>query len=73
MEEGESRLERIKRSGVLRVGYVEDNPPFGYRNNEDDLVGFDIDLIQRLAWDLRATLELVPCKPDDRGADVGRG
>jgi hypothetical protein len=34
-------LERIRESGVLKVGYHPDNLPFSYFNMAGELVGFD--------------------------------
>ena len=71
--EGESALDRIRRTGELRVGFVPTSPPFSHRNAAGDRVGFDIDLIQRFAWDLDARLVLVPATrtsiPDALRAD----
>jgi ABC-type amino acid transport substrate-binding protein len=58
--EGETLLDRIRRTGELRVGFVDKTPPFAHRNAAEELVGFDIDLIQRFAWDLQVRLVLVP-------------
>ena len=55
-----TRMERIRRTGELRVGYMPDRAPFCYRNANGRLVGFDVDLVQRLARDLKASLRLVP-------------
>ncbi|MHC4940384.1 MAG: cation:dicarboxylate symporter family transporter [Planctomycetota bacterium] len=60
LREGESRLERIRRRGVLRVGYLEDHVPFSYRNRKGELVGFDVAMAHRLARDLGVTLEFSP-------------
>ena len=60
LRDGENRLERILRTGVLRVGYEPNNPPFCYRNASGKLVGFDVDLIQRLAFSLGVELRFVP-------------
>ncbi|UCC83504.1 MAG: cation:dicarboxylase symporter family transporter [Gemmatimonadota bacterium] len=57
---GETVLERIQRTGELRVGYLESNPPFTYRNDDGALVGFEVDLAHRLAVELEAELRLVP-------------
>ena len=62
--EGEEYIQRVRRSGVLRVGYVPRTPPFSYRNRAGDLVGFDVDLAQRLARDLEVKLVLVPYDRD---------
>lgn len=59
MRPGESLLERIRRRGVLRVGYNEDKLPFAFFNGRGDLVGFDINMAHALARDLGVTLEFV--------------
>jgi len=61
----EGRLERVRRTKELRVGYISDRAPFCYRNANGRLVGFDVDLVQRLARDLKASLRLVPFKRDE--------
>jgi len=57
---GQSRLDRIKQRGVIRVGYDPDRLPFSYTNIAGKLVGFDIDMAQRLAQELGVTIEFVP-------------
>ena len=64
LREGEKRIDRIRRTGELRVGYLPKHPPFCYRNGTGKLVGFDIDLIQRLAAEIGVGLRLVPYRPD---------
>lgn len=53
-------LERIRHSGELRVGYNPDVVPFSFRNENGELVGFDIAHAYRLARDLNVALTLVP-------------
>lgn len=53
------RLETIRTSGTLRVAYMPDRLPFAYRNKDGIAVGYDIDLVQRLAKNLDVDLELV--------------
>ncbi len=67
LEDDEGYLARIRRTGVLRVGFVPDNPPFSYQNSAGELVGFDVDLIQHLAADLDVSLVLVPVVRADLG------
>ena len=59
-EPGESRLDRIRRRGTIRVGYQPDRVPFSYFNQNGELVGFDVDLIHRLAFSLGVSIEFVP-------------
>lgn len=57
---GENRLERIIRRGRIRVGFVRDRMPYSYFNGQGQLVGFDVDLMHKLADDLRVGIEFVP-------------
>jgi proton glutamate symport protein len=60
LKPGQSSLERIKERGVIRVGYDPERLPFSYTNVAGRLVGFDIDMAQRLAHELGVTIEFVP-------------
>jgi len=53
-------MQRIRRSGVLRVGFIENNYPYTFFNADDELVGYDADMAHRLAQDLECRLEFVP-------------
>ena len=57
-----SRLERIHTRGTLRVGYDENNLPFSFFNADDELVGLDVELAERIAAALGVTAEFVPIK-----------
>jgi ABC-type amino acid transport substrate-binding protein len=46
--------------GTLRVGYLPDSLPFAYINSRGALVGFDIDMAQRLATELGIGISFVP-------------
>lgn len=56
---GESLLDRIRRRGVLRIGYNEDNVPFSFTNERRTLVGYDVDMAHAFARDLGVTIEFV--------------
>jgi Na+/H+-dicarboxylate symporter/ABC-type amino acid transport substrate-binding protein len=60
LRDGQSRLDRIRGRGAIRVGYLTENLPFSYINADNEVVGFDIEMAHQLAIDLNATLELVP-------------
>ncbi|USG60170.1 cation:dicarboxylase symporter family transporter [Sneathiella marina] len=53
-------LSRIQKSGVIRVGFNSDIIPFSYRNDRNELVGFDIAYAYQLARDLGVKLTFVP-------------
>lgn len=50
-------LERIKKNGVIRVGYYRDDLPYSFVNDSQALVGFDIELMNLLASDLGVSIE----------------
>ena len=60
LAQGDSVLDRIEETGVVRVGVRNDNPPVSFIDENGDWVGFDLDLAQALADELGAELELVP-------------
>ncbi len=57
-------LERIRARQTLRVGYQHGRLPFTFRNRQGDLVGFDIEMVSRMAEDLGVRLEFVPVQLD---------
>jgi Na+/H+-dicarboxylate symporter len=60
LRNGQSRIDRIRERGVIRVGYLSENLPFSYVNAHNEVVGFDIEMANQLALDLDVGLELVP-------------
>jgi Na+/H+-dicarboxylate symporter/ABC-type amino acid transport substrate-binding protein len=52
-------VETIRQRGVLRVGYRPYRYPFSFFNDDHELVGFDIEIVNQLASDLGVGLELV--------------
>lgn len=53
-------LQRIRESGLLRVGYNPESMPFCYFSETGELIGFDVDMAQLLARELNVTLEFIP-------------
>jgi Na+/H+-dicarboxylate symporter len=57
----QNRLQTVLERGVLRVGYrAKGSLPFTFRNEDDELVGLDVEMAHSLARGLGVTLELVP-------------
>lgn len=54
-----NQLDRIRRSGTLRVG-ISPSLPWAMTARSGELVGFEVDVARRLAEDLGVALELVP-------------
>ena len=51
-------LERISKSGVVKLGYLEDAAPFSQSKGGKPPAGYSIDLCSRVADDLRTQLKL---------------
>lgn len=60
LKNGQSRLDRIKARGSVRVGFLPDHLPFSYHNSLGQLVGLDVDLMHQFAHDLGIEIEFVP-------------
>ncbi len=55
-----STLERLRKEKVLRVGFHSDHLPYSFFNQQQHLVGLDVELMHRLAERLQVRLEFVP-------------
>ena len=55
----ETLLQRIRRRGIIRVGFNENELPFAFFNDDRQLVGFDINMAHALAADLEVSIEFV--------------
>ncbi|MDH3903086.1 MAG: transporter substrate-binding domain-containing protein, partial [Xanthomonadales bacterium] len=55
-----SVLEQITERGVLRAGYVPGRLPFTFKNEQGELVGFDVEILNLLATEMGVELEFVP-------------
>jgi len=55
-----SVLDSITHRGILRVGYIPGRLPFTFTNDQDELVGFDVELLNLLATEMEVKLEFVP-------------
>ena len=68
----ETVMEKIARTGTLTAGTSKDALPFAYRNEQGELVGYSIDILEliknQLAQELNQDidLELVELQPKDR-------
>jgi Na+/H+-dicarboxylate symporter/ABC-type amino acid transport substrate-binding protein len=51
-------LDAVRASGVVRVCYVAERPPFAFTNRDGELAGLDIELAHQLAIDLQVRLQL---------------
>lgn len=58
-EEGDS-LKRVQEKGKYVVGLDDSFPPMGYRDKNDEIVGFDIDLAREVAKKMGIEVEFQP-------------
>src|SRR5262245_43993557 len=66
-------IERIQRSGVLRVGYNAAAVPFSYLNDAGQLVGYDIAFAYDLARSLNVRVTFVPFEFAELERDLAAG
>lgn len=60
-------LQKVKDKGVFTLGLDDSFPPMGFRDDESNIVGFDVDLAKEVASRLGMEIEL---KPIDWTANV---
>ena len=73
IDPGQPVLQRIRETGVLRVGFHPDNMPFTYFSETGELIGFDVDMAQILARELKVKLEFVPFDYKKMAAQLDAG
>ena len=56
-EQTRPRLDVIIERSVIRVGYFSNTLPYSFRNNKAELVGFDMEIMHELAYDLDLKIE----------------
>jgi polar amino acid transport system substrate-binding protein len=59
-------LNDIRRNGVLRVGVLQDTPPYSFRERDGRRLGLEPDLAADIAATIGVTLQLVPVEIVDR-------
>lgn len=69
----ESILDKVKRSGVVRIGTGNDTPPLNYIDNSGKLTGFDADLGREIAKRLGVNIEHVTVNNKTRIAFLANG
>lgn len=73
-------LERVKETGVFKVGYREDAAPYAYKNTLGEPSGYSVDLCRAVAANIKFTLgleaisiEYVPLTAENRFDAVKQG
>jgi ABC-type amino acid transport substrate-binding protein len=68
-----SALDRMRKRGFIRVGYIADRMPYAYVNAKSGVVGFDAELMHLLAFELGLELEFFEIKVSDLAAQLRSG
>ncbi len=63
----------IQHEKELRVGYRPNLVPFSYFNVNEELVGFDVDMVKKLASELGVKLKFVPYQIENLTNDLNNG
>lgn len=57
---GDSTLDQVRESAIVRIGVRNDNPPMSFIDGDGNWIGFDIELAEAMADQMGFGLELVP-------------
>ena len=68
-----SRLAQVHKRGVIRVGYYSDSLPYAFHNQSGELVGFDIEMANKLANELHVSIEFVRIERDNSAKSLRDG
>ena len=66
-------LEAIKSKGKFVVGLDDSYPPMGFRNDKNEIVGFDIDLAKEVASRMGIEVEFQPIDWDSKELELNSG
>lgn len=70
IEQQQPRLYIIMARKDIRVGYYKASLPFAFRNNNNDLVGYDMELLNELAKDLDISIALIYLESKNQEAEL---
>ena len=70
-----STLDEIAKSGTIRLGYRESEPPMSFRDKGDKPIGYSIDLCQKIVTGVKSKLgkDDISKERDARAARRGGG
>lgn len=72
-EKTDNSLEALKARGVFVLGLDDSFPPMGFRNDDDEIVGFDIDLAKEVASRLGVEFKAQPIDWDAKEMELSTG
>ncbi len=72
-KKGDLSLEKIKQAGEFVLGLDDSFPPMGFRNKDNQIVGFDIDIAAEVCARLGVKLRLQPIFWDAKEQELNTG
>ena len=70
---GDTSLDDVKEKGYFILGLDDAFPPMGYRDENDEIVGFDIDLARAVAEEMGVELKIQPVIWDNIVQELNSG
>lgn len=72
-KDGDNSLQKVLDSGKFKLGLDDSFPPMGYRDENNEIVGFDIDLAKEVCKRMGVELELCPIKWESNIMELNSG
>lgn len=72
-ESEDNSLEKVKSAGVFTLGLDDSFPPYGYRDEDNNIVGYDIDLAAEVCSRLGVKLVCQPIDWDSKEQELNTG
>jgi len=61
-DQSRPRMDVIRERGSIRVGYFANTLPYAFRNDKNMIVGYEVEMLNRLAKDLNIKIEITRLK-----------
>ncbi|MCF0215529.1 MAG: amino acid ABC transporter substrate-binding protein [Fibrobacteraceae bacterium] len=71
--QGDASLDKVKSAGVFVLGLDDSFPPMGFRDKDNNIIGFDIDLASEVCARLGVTLKTQPISWDAKEQELNTG
>lgn len=71
--QGDASLDKVKSAGVFVLGLDDSFPPMGFRDKDNNIVGFDIDMATEVCARLGVTLKTQPISWDAKEQELNTG
>lgn len=73
VKDGDESLNKVKQAGKLIVGLDDHYPPMGFRDDKNELTGFDIEMAKAVGEVMGVTIEFQPIDWDAKEVELNSG